>query len=190
MSIVCLGWGSLVWDPRCLPIEGDWHTNGPALPIEFARESRDRRITLVLTEDATPVKSLWAKLAVTSLDDGKAFLAHREGINNHDVKYSIGFWDKGGKSDGRFSEVVGEWARSAKVDSVVWTNLKFGFKGLRDQMPTAEEVVCHLRGLDERARRKAEQYVRRTPLQIRTKYRTQIEAVLGWIPSRGGGVTP
>ena len=182
MSIVCLGWGSLVWDPRCLPIEGDWHSNGPNLPIEFARESMDGRITLVLTEGVTPVKSCWVKLAVTSLDEGKARLAQREGICESNIKYSIGFWDKGGKAHGRCKGIIGDWACSAEVDTVVWTNLRCGFKGLRDRLPTADEVVCHLRDLDEGARRKAEDYVRCTPRQVRTKYRAQIEAALGWVP--------
>ena len=186
MSIVCLGWGSLVGAPRCLPIEGDWHTDGPALPIEFARESSDGRITLVLTEDGTLLESLWAMLAVTSLDEAKARLARREGISDHNVKCSIGFWDKGGKSHGRFREVIGDWACSTKVDSVVWTNLKFGFKKSRDQLPTAEEVVCHLRGLDQEAHQKAKEYVCRAPLQIRTKYRAEIEAALGWVRCHGG----
>lgn len=183
MSIVCLGWGSLLWDLRGLPIEDEWHCDGPDLPIEFARESMDGRITLVLTEDAAPVRSLWVKLAVSSLDEGKARLAQREGICESNIKYSIGFWDKGGNSHGRFKEVIGDWACSAKLDSVVWTNLKCKFKGLRDQVPTAAEVVFHLRGLDGEARRKAEEYVRRTPPQIRTTYRAQIEAALGWVPS-------
>ena len=186
MSVICLGWGSLVWNPGCLPIEGDWHTDGPTLPIEFARESKDGRITLVLTEDAEPVKSLWTILEVTSLDEAKRCLAKREEICSHNVKYSIGFWEKGGKSHGRCKSVVGKWASSANLNSVIWTNLKFGFKGRRDQMPTVEEVVCHLQGLDETARQKAKVYVRYAPRQIRTMYRARIEAVLGWYPPDGG----
>ena len=182
MNVVCLGWGSLIWDPRCLPIVGNWHTDGPELPIEFARESSDGRITLVLTEDATPLPSLWATLAVTSLDEARACLARREGVRDRNVKYSIGFWDKRGKSHGRSKERIGDWAISNEVASVIWTNLKFGFRGSRDQMPTAEEVVRHLGVLRGEARCKAEMYVRCTPLQIRTSYRARIEKALHWHP--------
>lgn len=50
MSIIVLGWGSLVWDPNGLPIEhtnpveGAWSPDGPHLPVEFARHSSGSRI--------------------------------------------------------------------------------------------------------------------------------------------------
>lgn len=50
MNITILGWGSLIWDQRDLPISGDWQLGGPALPIEFSRISRDGRLTLVIDE--------------------------------------------------------------------------------------------------------------------------------------------
>jgi len=46
VTIACLGWGSLIWSPRTLPVSGDWHTDGPHLPIEFSRQAADGRITL------------------------------------------------------------------------------------------------------------------------------------------------
>lgn len=36
LRIVFLGWGSLIWDPRELPVIGDWQSGGPVLPIEFS----------------------------------------------------------------------------------------------------------------------------------------------------------
>jgi hypothetical protein len=69
MLIACLGWGSLVWDPRELPVRGTWLTNGPFLPIEFARESSDGRITLVLVPDTIAVaQSLWASMSIIRSD--------------------------------------------------------------------------------------------------------------------------
>jgi hypothetical protein len=48
MKIVILGWGSLIWDPRDLPHQEPWLDDGPKLPLEFSRISKDRRLTLVI----------------------------------------------------------------------------------------------------------------------------------------------
>ena len=50
--IVCLGWGSLIWRPGDLPVV-DWRDDGPAVSVEFVRESQDRRLTLVLDPNFT-----------------------------------------------------------------------------------------------------------------------------------------
>lgn len=60
MKIVCLGWGSLVWDPKELLIDGHWNTDGPLLPIEFCRQSQDGRLTLVIDPQSEPLQMLWS----------------------------------------------------------------------------------------------------------------------------------
>lgn len=87
MTIVCLGWGSLVWNSEELPV-GKWSSDGPQLPIEFARQSADGRITLVIAEDGEPVPVLWAPLNVKSIDEARKALAHREGCRLN----AIGYW--------------------------------------------------------------------------------------------------
>lgn len=56
------GWGSLVRDQRNLPVQGVWHHDGPALPIEFARESGDGR-ELQCDDDKANFESKLAQLA-------------------------------------------------------------------------------------------------------------------------------
>jgi hypothetical protein len=68
------------------------------------------------------------------------------------------------------------------LDAVVWTALPPKFKGKDDVVPSVVDVVQHLSDLPAEKRRNAEAYVRRTPLQIDTAYRRQIEFKLGWTP--------
>jgi hypothetical protein len=185
MSIVCLGWGSLVWDPRNLPLASEWYVDGPFLPIEFARQSQDGRITLVLATGAQLVRSLWCYLEVDSLEEARRRLAEREGISERNVKVSIGWWSGTGGAHGECADIIGRWGDRIGANSVVWTNLRCRFDGQRDQVPTEEELIAHLRGLDGETLERAETYVRRTPQQIRTRFRSLIENSLGWAADDG-----
>jgi hypothetical protein len=185
MRIVCLGWGSLIWDPSELPIEGEWHSDGPFLPVEFARQSRDDRITLVLVPGRKAVPTLWADMSITDLDEAIKALQAREGTSTA----NIGVWHRRskqeeaptGKND-TVQAVIASWAQKREIDAAIWTNLPPKFDETNDHVPTANEVVAHLQRLEGDARKKAEEYVRRAPKQIRTDYRQVIEDKLGWTP--------
>ncbi len=87
MKIAVLGWGSLIWNPRELRISGEWHSDGPLLPVEFARVSQDERLTLVLYPEAEPIQVLWALSACPSLEEAEENLADREGTSRHRIGY-------------------------------------------------------------------------------------------------------
>jgi len=78
--IAFLGWGSLVWDPGALAIHRQWHGDGPYVRAEFLRQSNNGRLTLVLSQDADPVRSLWATFTGSSLAQAREELRNREGI--------------------------------------------------------------------------------------------------------------
>ena len=63
MRIAVIGWGSLLWSPRTLPLAGTWSSDGPVLPIEFARISVDGRLTLIIEDGAKPIATYHAPLA-------------------------------------------------------------------------------------------------------------------------------
>lgn len=172
MTIACLGWGSLIHDPRGLPLAGGWDPDGPTLPLEFARGSADGRMTLVIIDHDAPTTTLWAPLAVQTLEDAVAALADREGCS----VAAIGRWPGTGR--GRDVDVIGEWTQGKALAGVVWTALKPGFKDARGRVPTFDEIVRHLDGLDPAARAEAARYVRKAPSQVVTPYRPELERIL------------
>lgn len=183
MKIACIGWGSLIWAPGDLPIRSGWFQDGPFLPIELARESKGRRITLVIAEVPHSVRTLWALMTENSLTEAKLALARREGISDEYVKRSIGYWDSvSNSSHGECAAEISAWAGALRLDAVVWTNLKVGLAKERGTLPSYDQVLKHLSSLRHQERRVAEEYIRKAPLQIDTEYRRNLERDLGWSP--------
>jgi hypothetical protein len=182
MKIGCLGWGSLVWNPKDLPVRGLWFSDGPLLPIEFARQSKDERITLVLCEGVSLVRSLWALMSVDGIDEAVKRLAERERIPSKNISTSLGIWSSDSKDTNELTQMIGNWAESLALDAVIWTALPPKFNGEKGKMPSADEVILHLSNLPHEKRKHAEEYIRMTPRQIDTDYRRKIEAALHWTP--------
>ncbi len=175
--IACLGWGSLVWDPRELPIQREWFADGPLVCVEFARQSTDGRMTLVLESFASPVQSLWALMETQELSTAREALRARERVPKNSIN-RIGAWSNGDASP---ELIIGlpQWAASHRIEGVVWTALLPQFNGQK-RTPTNDEVIKYLGSLTGDVRDSAERYVRQAPQQIDTAYRQQIEARLKW----------
>lgn len=178
MIIACLGWGSLIWDPRSLPIQRRWFEDGPLAPVEFTRQSSDGRITLVVDSSASSVRVLWALMLPTELQIAKEALRDREGIPGTSWESRIGSWQRGGAAPASMPDLP-DWAQGRGLDAVVWTALGPRFKG-QDRLPSANEIVDYLRSCTGTVRESAERYVRQAPRQIDTEFRRRIEAELGW----------
>ncbi len=183
-TIACLGWGSLIWDPRELPIQREWHKDGPFIKVELARQSNDGRITLVIVDGAnlSPVRSLWAVMDAQDISIAREALRLREGTSKKDDY--IDQWSSGAGSPATIPTLA-EWAKARGIDAVVWTALppKFSGNTLKPSTPpSADAVVEYLAGLTGAKRDNAQRYVRRAPRQIDTPYRRRIEAELGWTP--------
>lgn len=145
------------------------------LPIEFARESADGRITLVVTPDAKESPVLWVELDVDTVQSACSALAVREEISTKYIDRSVGFWSSDGKrSKHQHADAVGEWALGKGLTGVVWTALKPKI-GNDYRTPTLDEVVSHLSGLDAVSRAKAKEYISKTPPQIKTANRSAIQ---------------
>jgi hypothetical protein len=176
--IACLGWVSLVWDPRELPIQREWFADGPFVQVEFVRQSDNGRMTLVLEASAPPVRALWAVMDHTDIAVAREALRKREGIPQK-WKAEIRGWSKGESSQDMIVDLP-EWAASHGVEGVVWTALPSKFNGEKRCTPTVEQVLEYLGGLTGATRDEAECYIRCAPRQIDTPYRRRIEAALRW----------
>src|SRR6266853_6170829 len=85
MQISVVGWGSLIWCPGCLRIKSRWHSDGPALPIEFARISRDKRLTLVIQSGSPEQRTYWALSEFGDLKVARENLQAREGTSSKHI---------------------------------------------------------------------------------------------------------
>ena len=181
--LACLGWGSLVWDARELPIRKQWFRDGPVAPIEFLRQSDDGRVTLVLAQGAEVVRSLWAPMDTSDLATAREALRQREGTSK-DKPWHIGSWSVGEPTPESIPG-LNAWATARQIDAVIWTALPPKFGG-RERTASDKEVIDYLTNLKGASRDRAEQYVRLAPRQIDTAYRRLIEANLGWTSSDPG----
>ena len=184
-GIACIGWGSLVWRPGGLPLRGSWCEGGPALPVEFARHSENKRITLVICPGRSRVPTRWAILDVPDIRAAKRALAVREWDralkNPRWIEENIGSWER--TSDARHgldADAVAAWASAQGLAGAVWTSLPCKANAVNGMMPSEEEVIHTLRSLEGKERDLAEEYVRKAPREVDTPYRRRIARDLGW----------
>ncbi|MFN2510561.1 MAG: hypothetical protein ABR568_03850 [Pyrinomonadaceae bacterium] len=73
-----------------MPIQRAWFEDDPFVRVEFARESTDKRITLVLEASGNPVRSQWAVMDTRDLDAAREALRAREGVLPKNLAKHIG----------------------------------------------------------------------------------------------------
>ena len=179
MKIAILGWGSLIWKPDNLAynVEFDWSLNGPILPLEFSRVSNDGRLTLVITDEGTDVTTLFTMSVFDTLKQSIINLAIREcsSIAN------IGFYEKKNKqfspSNFKYQKNIENWIeQNNSIDAVIWTNLSENWRTKLN----VKDRIKYLLSLNNSESEIAEEYIRKTPTQIKTQLREEIESKLNW----------
>ena len=187
MNIVCIAWGSLLWKPGSLKLASGWHPGGPALPLEFLRNSDDSpEMALVLCDSARPMTTYWAYLATDDLDQARAMLQQREKITPEKPEWIGSVPARQGAAPNPHIEA---WLREKRIDAAVWTAAPPKFDGQNGKVASADQVVAWLDSCSGAQRAAAEDYIRRTPAHIDTHYRRIIQARLGWTPLREAHVT-
>jgi hypothetical protein len=185
MKIACIGWGSLIWQPGDLPACGGWRSDGPRLPVEFARISRDGRLTLIVWPGVPEIDTYWTEMTLPTLDAAIAALASREGCPPR----FIGHWSRdraGAEVAPEAVATVTAWAAHRDLQAAVWTDLPSTFAKRTGAPWSPSAAVNYLGGLvrdDAEALPRAREYIRRAPAQTRTATRTLAEQELGWLPA-------
>lgn len=174
--IAFIGWGSLIWNPRDLPLASAWSIDGPTLCLEFSRKSLDGRLTLVIDEEGTECRLYWALAACADLESARQALMQREGAITTDVIHHV---ERGAGVNGDAGAVaaVNAWLASQRLDAAVWTGLKPKFAGF-----SVDAACDYLASREGSVRSAAREYVERAPLQVRTQVRSAVEQRLGWLP--------
>jgi hypothetical protein len=181
MKIAVLGWGSLIWDPKELNILDDkWNENGPILPIEFARVSKDGRLTLVIKPNWTEVKTMYAISSFQDLTQAIENLRNRE----QTIIDRIGFYnfltDEKHIREGNNFIIPNliSWQAQNYIDAVIWTDLPPNFQDLLKLHFNLENIEKVLKGLKKEEFEFAKKYINNTPAQITTRFRPEITQFL------------
>lgn len=186
MRIAILGWGSLIWDSRSLKIDvtlgnNGWYLNGPYLPIEFARISKDGRLTLVIRNGVKDQQVLYSISLFRNLDEAVLDLAIREGCGKNKIGKYIKEISEVTPADFIYKEKIANWIEEKEnIDAVIWTNLSSSFKDKIGLELTEINAVHYLTCLPLEVQAIAEEYIRKAPVQIDTKIRIAIEDQLNW----------
>jgi hypothetical protein len=181
MNIVCVAWGSLLWNFKGFPIAGEWQEGGPLIPLEYARHSDGEIVSLVVAEGVPHQPTFWARVALDSLEAAREALRQREDIRANVVEW-IGSIPRPPEIDYPQSHAFAAWLDRNGADAVIWTALPPKSRDSNGRMPSADEAVAYLQSLHDEERTRAEAYVRMTPTAIQTPFRTHFETVLGWTP--------
>jgi hypothetical protein len=189
-TIACLGWGSLIWNPKKLKIkepscpqkEGLWCTDGVSLPIEFLRISDNGmgRVTLVIDreEQAVPVTTLWVYMDCDNLQLAMKSLWEREG----GLLTNIHYYSIGESPKSAVHLKVKEWMEDKAINHTIWTGLSWRKMTDGAPRPTIEQIIAHLKSLESDTKRfgEAKEYIQKAPPQIDTAYRSTIMQEFGW----------
>jgi hypothetical protein len=185
MKIAILGWGSLIWDPRDLQLATPFALNGPSLPIEFCRISKNLRLTLIIDETfGTLCQTYAATSAFSTLDEAVDNLAQREGMPN---SADVGFADLTTQKRNHAAaarhphavETIADWALHAGYDAVIWTALDSHFENRTTEPFSVNAAMRFLEQLeqhDAEAFARALDYIRRAPGATQTPVRDRTAA--------------
>ncbi len=186
MRVAVLGWGSLVWKPEPMKLKDRWHFDGPMLPVEFARISRNSstnqdRLIIVPYQGSKLIPVLWATAAHDNIDAAARNLCGRLGCEQKEVGF-VNVHTKGFRSSAvpKFHEDIGWWAAKKGIEGVVWADLPANFYEKTGGILTEYNVFDFLRKQEKKGNHEAKEYFQKAPKQIKTRIRDAVQKEFGW----------
>jgi len=181
MQIAVIAWGSLIWCPGSLRIKTRWRPDGPVLPIEFARISRDGRLTLVIHSGSPELRTYWALSEFETLEEASENLSKREETSRKNIGSVTIENQEPGAASGTAAKIH-SWLKTQRdLEAAVWTGLSSNWEKRRGVPFTVEDAVQYLSEL-ERTRDqaiatydRAREYIKNTPPQIQTGLRKIVQ---------------
>lgn len=174
MKIGIIAWGSLVYDWDTLKIENDkWFNDGPELPIEFARISGNKKLTLVIYPAFDKVKTHYSISSCNGIDEAIKNLAERERTNSKNIGY-INFKTgelKSKKMEAELKKVLSIWNIPKNLDGMIWTDLDENFMAELKQQFSLETSIKYLDSLSQKDFLLAKEYIIKAPNQTQTRNR-------------------
>ena len=180
MKIAILGWGSLIYRPGDMLLEGNWQPGGPVLKIEFSRISSDGRLTLVIDpQHGSDVVTLYVKSGRTDAEDAICDLMIREGT----TKSNIGVCNKEGAQIENHPDVetkIRAWLNTAGFDTAIWTDLNSNYRTKQNCEFSIDDAFNYLESLPPICKANARDYILKAPTQTETALRVHLKQK-GWL---------
>jgi len=185
MKIAVIAWGSLMWDLGAVRIKNGWHQDGPMLPVEFARISKDGRLTLVIHPGSAPQRAYWALSEFTDLGEARKNLCEREGCKPEAIPYfPVGDGSPAVPPEVK-KDLEGWLSVHGDLDFVIWTGLKTNWPAKRGSDFSAEDALRYIEEIKadcERSNAAYEQlkeYIQKAPPSMNTTVRNMVRR-RGW----------
>jgi hypothetical protein len=186
--VAIVGWGSLLWDPDGLPVEGPWRRGeGPVLPLEFSRVSRKRAgaLTLVIDPEAgAPCRTAVAASPRPTVEAARADLAARERAALPFIGAVCARRGVLAAARPETGATAAAWVAATGAAGAVWTDLPASFAEATGAPFSVAAALAHLRALAPAALAEARRYVGNAPAETDTPLRRALAADPWW---RGDG---
>jgi hypothetical protein len=181
MKVGIIAWGSLITNSdELLIIHNAWASDGPMLPIEFARISKDKRITLVIYPPFEEVKTYCNVSTFENLDNAIENLAKREKTKIENIGF-INFQTgeiKSNKIPSELKRTFSIWNINRDFDALIWTDLDENFKVKMNRPFSLEASIEHLKSLSKSEFELAKNYILSTPENTQTRHRKALTEFL------------